>query len=131
MSPAYAGQSPVFVLGWPVDWPDGPAVMYISPPVSASAASAERVMSRDIVSTPSHFSLLTSYLSLPRPHHTLFALGHRADALVHEALHALALVGLGCVDVAFGVGRDAVHRVELAGLAAAVAERRELGERHA
>ena len=33
----------------------------------------------------------------------------RADALVDELLHALALVGFGRVDVALRVGRDAVH----------------------
>ena len=45
------------------------------------------------------------------------------DTLVDELLHARPLVGLGRVDVAGRVDRDAVHREEHAGLASAVAER--------
>ena len=48
-----------------------------------------------------------------------------AEPLVDELLQAPALVGLGRVDVALRVGRDAVHGEELAGLAAAVAEARQ------
>ena len=43
-------------------------------------------------------------------------------ALVHELLHALAAIGLGREDVALGVGGDAVHGIEFAGLPSAVAE---------
>ena len=66
---------------------------------------------------------------LPRPGHALVAGGDAAHALVDELLQALSFVGLGRVDVALGVGRDAVHAVELARLAAAVAERGELLQR--
>ena len=62
-------------------------------------------------------------LRLLRPRHALIAERHRADALVDELLHAFTLVGLGRVEVALGVRRDAVHAVELARLASAVAER--------
>src|SRR6266542_2828148 len=57
-----------------------------------------------------------------RPEHALVAGDDVADALVDEFLDALTFPGLGRVDVALGVGRDRVHAVELAGLAAAVAE---------
>src|SRR3954451_13005465 len=66
---------------------------------------------------------------LSRPHGALVGLGHRAETLVDKLLQTLAAVRLGRVDVAFRVGRDAVHCVELPGLPAAVAEARELGER--
>ncbi len=49
--------------------------------------------------------------------------------LVHEPLEALSLVRLGRVEVALRVDRDAVHAVELPGLPAAVAERRQLLQR--
>src|SRR5262245_10358931 len=39
MSPLYDGQSPFFVLGCPVVWPEGPAARYMRPPANASAAS--------------------------------------------------------------------------------------------
>src|SRR5437660_7652275 len=65
----------------------------------------------------------------PRPEHALIAARLRLDALVDELLHALTLVGLGRVEVALGIRRDAVHTVELAGLPSAVAERGELLER--
>src|SRR4051794_2007044 len=63
------------------------------------------------------------------PEDALIAGDHVADALVNEFLDALTLPGLGRVDVTLGVGRDRVHAVELAGLAAAVAERGDLFER--
>src|SRR5258706_2981139 len=65
---------------------------------------------------------------LPRPEHALIA-GDSTYALVDKSLHALALVGLGRIEVALGVCCDAVHAVELAGLAAAVAEIADLLER--
>src|SRR5262249_6007156 len=68
-------------------------------------------------------------LPVPRPEHALVTARLRLDALVDELLDALTLVGLGRVEVALGVRRDRVHAVELAGLAAAVAERGELLER--
>src|SRR5689334_5444565 len=97
----------------------------MSAPANASAASVDRVMSRDIVCSwqASRPALLLG------PDHPLFLLRHRREALVDELLHALALVGLGCIDVALRVGRDAVDGVELAGLPAAVAERGEFGHR--
>src|SRR5215813_12783540 len=65
----------------------------------------------------------------PRPEHSLIAARLRRDALIDELLQALTLVGLGRVEIALGVRRDAVHAVELPRLASAVAERRELLER--
>src|SRR5256885_3958957 len=70
-----------------------------------------------------------SNLALPRQGHALAAAAHRANALVDELLQALALVGLGRVEVALRVGGDAVHAEELAGLAAAVAETGQLLQR--
>src|SRR5258708_463808 len=67
-------------------------------------------------------SVSTRALPLLRPNHALILLGHRSHAFIHELLHALAVIRLGGVDVAFGIRRDAVDRVELAGLPAAVAE---------
>src|SRR5213078_4407040 len=64
-----------------------------------------------------------------RPGHTLVSARYRTDALVDEFLHALTFVGLGRVEIAFGIGRDAVHAIELARLAPAVAERGDLLER--
>src|SRR6266850_1562501 len=57
-----------------------------------------------------------------RPQHALLPLPNRAYALVDEFLHALAFVSLRGIEVALGVGGDAVHAVELARLATAVAE---------
>src|SRR5882672_243350 len=59
---------------------------------------------------------------LMRPQHALLPLPNRAYALVDEFLHALAFVSLRGIEVALGVGGDAVHAVELARLAAAVSE---------
>src|SRR5207249_3224314 len=62
-----------------------------------------------------------------RPDHALIAAErHLAHALEVEFLHALTLEGLGRIDVALGIDRDAVHAVELARLAAAAAERGQL-----
>src|SRR5712692_5642268 len=61
-------------------------------------------------------------LSGARPQHALAAPWNRAYAFVDEFLHALAFVRLGRVEVALRIGGDAVHAVELAGLAPAVAE---------
>src|SRR2546422_223831 len=68
------------------------------------------------------YSDAQSNLTRARPGHALAAAAHRAAALVDEFLQALALVGLGRVEVALRVGGDAVHAEELPGLAAAVAE---------
>src|SRR5712691_599707 len=57
------------------------------------------------------------------PEHALIAARHGADAPIDELLHALTLVGFGRVEIALGIGRKAVHAVELARLASAVAER--------
>src|SRR5713101_8344726 len=68
-------------------------------------------------------------LSGARPQHALAAPWNRAYAFVDEFLHALSFVRLGRVEVAFGIAGDAVHAVELAGLAPAVAEVRNLLQR--
>src|SRR2546427_8638064 len=75
------------------------------------------------------YSDAQSTLTRARPGHALAAAADRADALVDELLQALALVGLGRVEVALRVGGDAVHAEELAGLAAAVAEAGQLLQR--
>src|SRR5437667_11419685 len=67
--------------------------------------------------------------SFPRPEHALLACPDAAESLVDELLHALALVGFGRVEIALGIARDAVHAVELAGLAPAVAEVRDFLQR--
>src|SRR5690349_11318778 len=56
------------------------------------------------------------------PQDPLVLLGNRSQTFVHESLHALSAIGFGGVDVALGIRGDTVDRVELAGLAAAVAE---------
>src|SRR6201996_5480673 len=43
-------------------------------------------------------------------------------SLIGELLHPLTAIGLGGVDVALGIGDDAVHGIELTGLPAAAAE---------
>src|SRR5438876_1131400 len=63
------------------------------------------------------------------PKHALIGSHHVADPLVDEFLQAFAFPGFGRVDVALGIGRDAVHAVELAGLTTAVPERGHLLER--
>src|SRR5215467_2844773 len=63
------------------------------------------------------------------PEHALIGSHHVADALVDEFLQAFALPGFGRVDVALGIGRDAVHAIELAGLTTAIAECGHLLER--
>src|SRR5262245_13820486 len=57
-----------------------------------------------------------------RPDDSLILFLNGAEALVHESLNTLSFVGLGRVDVAFGVGRDAVDPEELSRLTATVAE---------
>src|SRR6185503_8073146 len=69
--------------------------------------------------------------SATRPGDPLGARGHRAHSLVDELLHAFAFVGLRRVDVALGIGGDAVHAEELSRLPAAVAEVRDLLQRFA
>src|SRR5437016_11572306 len=70
-----------------------------------------------------------SLLPLFRPHHALVLFRDRGHPFEHELLHALTAIGLGRVDVALRVGRDAVHAVELARLPAPLAEAREELER--
>src|SRR5712692_1900944 len=79
--------------------------------------------------TYSLFATHYSALSPLRPEHALIAGQHGPDALVDELLQPFPLPGFGRVDVALGIGRDAVHSVELAGLTSAVAERGHLLER--
>ena len=61
-------------------------------------------------------------LALLRPDNALFLLLHRAKALEDEFLHPLSFVGFGGVEVALRIRGNAVDGVELAGLAASVAE---------
>src|SRR5262249_8335186 len=63
------------------------------------------------------------------PHDALIFLGYRRQALVEKFLDALSAIGLRGEDVAFGIGGDAVHPVELSWLAPAFAKRREDFER--
>src|SRR3990172_4641318 len=58
----------------------------------------------------------------PRPRYALVGARHPPDPPVHELLQAFALVRLRGVDVAPGVGGDAVHPEKLPRLAPAVAE---------
>src|SRR5215470_15840571 len=74
-------------------------------------------------------SCLYRRLSPPRPQHALVTARPRPNAFVDKLLHALTLVGFGCVEIALGVGRNAVHAIELARLASAIAERGHLLER--
>src|SRR4051794_24031871 len=70
---------------------------------------------------PSAMSRLLS--TLRRPNSTLvFTLRDALHSFIEEALQTPAVVGLGRVDVPLRVGGDAVHRVELSGHLAAVAE---------
>src|SRR5471030_2140630 len=84
---------------------------------------------------PSPQPLVPAELSVRRrlrwPDGALIRLRHRCETLVDKLLQTLTAVRLGRIDVALRVGRDAVHRVELPGLAAAVAEGGELGQRQA
>src|SRR6266849_6492250 len=73
----------------------------------------------------------TTRRSPPWPEHALIAARHRADALIDELLQALTFVGFRRVEIALGIGRNAVHAVELARLASAVAERGYFLERFA
>src|SRR5438045_1111136 len=57
-----------------------------------------------------------------RPENSLIFLGHGSQAFVDKSLYALSSIRFGGVDVALGIRGDAVDRVELAGLAAAIAE---------
>src|SRR5262245_20108630 len=57
-----------------------------------------------------------------RPNSSLILLRHWRESFVYELLQPPPLVGLGRVDVAFGIGGDAVNPIELARLAPAVAE---------
>src|SRR5262249_46892924 len=69
-------------------------------------------------------------VALPfRPGHALVPARYRSDPLVDEFLHALTFIGFGGVEIALGVGRDAVHAVKLARLTSAIAERGDLLER--
>src|SRR6188474_1563378 len=56
--------------------------------------------------------LLPRRLARARPQHALLP-RHRAHALVDELLQALTFVGLGRVEVALGIRRDAVNAIEL------------------
>src|SRR6266481_2267650 len=64
-----------------------------------------------------------------RPHHALVLLGDRRQSFIEELLDSLPTIGLGCKDVALRIGGDAMHRVELTRLPAAVTEGSENFER--
>src|SRR5271156_6612418 len=68
-----------------------------------------------------------SLLVLAGPWNARVRTVHRAQTLVDELLHALAAVGFGGVDVALGVGGDAVQGVELARLASAISKAVDFG----
>ena len=63
-----------------------------------------------------------SLLFLRRPNDALIFFGNRSQTFIYKPLHTLAAIRFRCVDVALGVGRDAVHSVKHSGLAAAFAE---------
>src|SRR5215470_6354744 len=70
-------------------------------------------------SRSSHLALAAAL----RPHGPLLRSAHDlAHALVFELLDSFSFEGFGRVDVALRVDGDAVHAVELAGLAPAAAE---------
>src|SRR3984893_9324136 len=69
------------------------------------------------------FQLTFSSLALlPRPNDALILLRHGCHAFIHELLDALALEGLGRIDVALGIDCDAMHAEEFTRYAPAVAE---------
>src|SRR4051794_34132186 len=101
----------------PVPCPEVRAVKYAAPAANATNASAERIIVRDI-SLSSSADYSAGLLCFPRPNNALIGFGDRREPLVGELLQPLALVRFGRENVAFRVGRDAVDRVELAGLTA-------------
>src|SRR5258706_10151633 len=70
-----------------------------------------------------------AYLLPARPDDALVFLGHRRQAFIHEALHALAAISFGGVDVALRIHGDAMHTVELPGLPSALTKSRQNFER--
>src|SRR5581483_2688308 len=64
-----------------------------------------------------------------RPDHALILLRNRAQAAIHELLHALAAIRLGREDVTLRIRGDAMNGIELSRLAAAIAEAGQLFER--
>src|SRR5215470_2054748 len=67
-------------------------------------------------------SLTNPSLLCSRPNSSLILLCHGREAFVDELLQPPPLVGLSRIYVALRIGCDAVHAVELTGLAPAVAE---------
>src|ERR1041384_2891678 len=59
------------------------------------------------------------------PHSSLIQLCHRRETFIHELLQASAFVGFGGVDVPFRIRSDAVHAIELTGLASTIGEARQ------
>src|SRR6185312_7949141 len=75
-------------------------------------------------------AVVSSWLFPPRgPDDALVRFRDGPHAFVKEALDALPAIRLGCIDVAFRIGRDAVDAVEFAGLASAIPEAGEHFER--
>ena len=60
-----------------------------------------------------------------RPQHSLIRFRYGSKSFVNELLDPLAAVSFGSVDVAFGIGGDAVDAIEFARLPPALAERRQ------
>src|SRR2546422_9996114 len=72
-----------------------------------------------------HCSLFNCHLSFLRPQNALVFLGDGTESFKYETLHALSAIGFSGVDIAFGIGSDAMHSVEFPRLAAAFTERRQ------
>src|ERR1019366_6135982 len=60
-----------------------------------------------------------------RPKYALIFLGDRPQSFVNELLDALPAIRFGNVDVAFGIGGDAVRAVEFSRLASALSKSRQ------
>src|SRR5437773_10917930 len=78
---------------------------------------------RHRISEVQEIRCLSPELSLLRPQNALVFLGDGPESFKYETLHALSAVGFSGVDIAFGIGSDAMHSVEFPGLAAAFTER--------
>src|SRR5258706_13986457 len=71
------------------------------------------------------YSVKFSCVLLLRPEDALLWLRHRRKALVDELLHSLASPRLRSVEIASRISDDAMHGIELSGLASAVTNRRQ------
>src|SRR5262245_14167628 len=103
------------------------AVRFVASQQRASSTQSLRRMQKNKRETARRCNPLAPL----RPEHALVAARHRADALIDEFLYPLTLVSFSRVEIALGIGRNAVHAVELTGLAPAVAKRGYFPERFA